>query len=154
MGNTFTQIYIHFVFSVKNRECLIKNDWEKELYKYITGIVKANGHKLIAINGMPDHVHILVGLKPTQSISDLMQDVKGSSSKWINDKKLVYGKFKWQSGYGGFSYSHSQLNNIVQYIMKQKEHHKRKTFREEYLNILKSFNIKYENKYLFDFIEY
>jgi len=153
MGNTFTQIYIHFVFSVKNRDCLIKSEWENELYKYIGGIIKSYGHKLISINGMPDHVHILVGLKPTQSISDLMQDVKGSSSKWINDKKLVRSKFKWQSGYGGFSNSHSQLNNIVHYIIKQKEHHKRKTFREEYLNILKTFNIRFEDKYLFDFIE-
>ncbi len=154
MANTFTQIYIHFVFSVMQRECIIQSNWENELYKYMTGIVTENKHKLIAINGMPDHVHMLIGLKPIQSISDLMQDVKGSSSKWINDRKFVRGKFNWQSGYGGFSYSHSQLDNIVQYIINQKEHHKKETFKEEYLKILKSFDIKYDKKYIFDFIEY
>ena len=153
MPNTYTQIYIHFVFSVQNRQCLISNSWEDELYKYITGIVTANKHKLLAINGMPDHIHLLVGVKPHQSISDLMQDVKGSSSRWINLKKFVRGKFSWQSGYGAFSYSHSQLDTVIKYIMHQKEHHKKETFKEEYLKILQAFEVKYDNKYLFIFLD-
>jgi len=154
MPNTYTQIYIHFIFCVQNRLCLINESWENELYKYITGIVTTNNHKLIAINGMPDHLHLLIGIKPNQSISDLMQDVKGSSSKWINEQKFVRGKFSWQSGYGAFSYSHSQLDTIIKYIMKQKEHHKKKTFKEEYLKILESFKVEYDNKYLFNFLDY
>ena len=109
MANTFTQIYIHFVFAVKNRVSLIQAEWKDELYKYITGIVQKNGHKLIVINGTANHVHIFVGYKPIQLIPELMQDVKGSSSKWINEKKFIKGKFNWQDGYGAFSYSHSQI---------------------------------------------
>ena len=107
MANTYTQIHIQYVFSVQNRDCIIAKSWREELYKYITGIIQKNNHKLLAINGMPDHIHVLVGLRLAQSIADLMQDVKGYSSKWINDKKYVRGKFSWQEGYGAFSYSKS-----------------------------------------------
>jgi len=153
MANTFTQIYIQFVFAVQNRASLIQQEWKDELYKYITGIVQKNGHKLIAINGTANHVHIFVGYKPHQIIPDLMQDVKGSSSKWINEKRFVKGKFNWQEGYGAFSYSHSQIDQVVRYINNQEKHHKRKTFREEYILLLKKFNIQFEGKYILKDVE-
>lgn len=153
MANTFTKIYIHLVFAVKGRENLIHKTWKDELYKYITGIVKNNGHKLIAINGMPDHVHILIGMKPIQSISDLMQNVKGSSSKWINEKKFIPGRFSWQEGYGAFSYSDSQLNSVVKYIDNQTEHHKKRSFSEEYIELLERFGIEYNPKYILNEIK-
>lgn len=153
MANTYTQIYIQTVFAVENRGCLIQKEWKDELYKYITGIVKNNDHKLIAINGMPDHVHIFIGIKPDQSISDLLQDIKGASSKWINEKGFVKGKFKWQSGFGAFSYSQSHIDTVVKYIQQQEEHHKRKTFKEEYVALLKAFQIEHNEKYLFKWIE-
>ena len=149
MANTYTQIHIQFVFAVKYRDCLIHPSWKEELYMYITGITKENGHKLLAINGMPDHIHILIGLRPTQSISDLMQDIKGGSSKWINLKKFLKIKFEWQEGYGAFSYSKSQIINIIQYIKNQENHHKVKSFREEYFEILKEFEIDYNENYIF-----
>ncbi len=149
MANTYTQIHIQFVFAVKYRNCLIHPSWKEELYMYITGITKENGHKLLAINGMSDHVHILIGLRPIQSISDLMQDIKGGSSKWINLKKFLKVKFEWQEGYGAFSYSKSQITNIIQYIKNQENHHKAKSFREEYLEILKEFEIDYNENYIF-----
>jgi putative transposase len=153
MANTFTKIYIHTVFAVQDRASLISNSWKNELYKYIAGIIKNNGHKPLAINGMRDHIHILTGMKPAQSLSELMQDVKAYSSGWINQKKLVIGKFSWQAGYGGFSHSHSQIDTVIKYILYQKEHHKKKTFKEEYLSLLKLFNIEYDEKYLFKWIE-
>ena len=153
MPNTYSQIHIHAVFTVQNRESLISNDWKIELYKYITGIIQNQQHKLLAINGMPDHIHILFGMRPNQSLSDLMQDVKGSSSKWINEKGFVKGKFSWQEGYGAFSYSKSQLNQVVDYINKQEEHHKQKTFLEEYKDFLDAFKIEYDEKYLFKVVE-
>ena len=131
MANTFTQIHIHAVFTVQNRECVIKNQWRDELYKYITGIICNQHHKLLAINGMPDHIHILFGMRPAQSLSDLLQDIKGNSSKWINERKFIRSKFSWQEGYGAFSYSKSQLPQVIQYIDKQEEHHKKKTFLED-----------------------
>ncbi|MFO7891021.1 MAG: IS200/IS605 family transposase [bacterium] len=148
MANTYTQIYLQFVFAVKNRYSLIQPTWKDELYKYITGIVQNNKHKLIAINGMPNHVHVFVGYKPHQLIPDLLQDIKGNSSKWINDKGFVRVKFSWQAGYGAFSYSHSQIDNVVKYIINQEEHHKKKTFREEYLQLLKKFNVKFNERYI------
>jgi REP element-mobilizing transposase RayT len=141
------------VFAVENRACLIQNDWKDELYQYITGIVKNNNHKLIAINGMPDHVHIFIGMKPDQSVSDLLQDIKGGSSKWINEKGFVKGKFRWQSGYGAFSYSRSHIDRVVKYIQRQEEHHKRKTFKEEYIALLKAFEVDHNEKFLFQWIE-
>ncbi len=149
MANTYTQIHIQAVFSVQSRECIIQNIWKDELYKYITGIIQNNDHKLLAINGMPDHIHILFGLRPSQSISDLMQDIKGSSSKWINHKKLVRGNFSWQEGFGAFSYSKTDLPNVIQYINNQTIHHRGITFAEEYLEMLKKFEIDYDDRYLF-----
>lgn len=149
MTNTYTQIHIQFVFAVKYRNAVIETSWKNDLYKYMAGIVKNNNHKLLSINGMPDHVHILVGLRPSQSISDLLQDVKGSSSKWINSMKLVKGKFEWQEGYGAFSYSKSHLGNVISYIENQEQHHKKKTFLEEYREFLDKFEVEYDEKYLF-----
>ena len=149
MANTYTQVHIHFVFSVKYREGVIGASWKEELYKYISGIIKANKHKLLAINGMPDHIHILIGMRPTQSISDLIQDIKGSSSKWINEKKFLKSKFEWQEGYGAFSYSKSQLNSVISYINNQETHHKKISFRDEYLDFLRKFEIDFDEKYIF-----
>jgi REP element-mobilizing transposase RayT len=153
MANTFTQIYIHFVYAVQNRASLIQLEWKDQLYKYITGIVQKNGHKLIAINGVANHIHIFVGYKPHQLIPELMQDVKGSSSKWINEKKIVKGKFSWQEGYGAFSYSHSQIDQVVRYINNQEKHHKKQTFQEEYELLLKKFNIQFDEKYILKDVE-
>jgi putative transposase len=149
MPNTYTQLYIHFVFTVKFRDGVIHKNWKDQLYKYITGIVQGKKHKLIAINGMSDHIHILVGLKPVQSISDLMKDVKQSSSKWINDNKFTKCHFEWQEGYGAFSYGKSQLADVVKYIDNQETHHQKKSFREEYVTFLNKFEIKYDEKYIF-----
>jgi putative transposase len=153
MANTFTQIYIHFVFAVQNRASLIQPKWKDELYKYITGIVQKNDHKLIAINGVANHVHIFMGYKPRQLIPELMQDVKGSSSKWINENNFVKGKFSWQEGYGAFSYSHSQIDQVVRYINNQEKHHKKRTFQEEYVLLLKKFNIQFDEKYILKDVE-
>ena len=153
MADTFTQIYIQAVFVVQDRFCIISDVWKDELYKYIAGIIKNNKHKLLAINGVGDHVHILLGMKPSQSLSDLMQDIKAYSSKWINDRKLVRGKFSWQSGYGAFSYSYSQVDTIIKYIMNQEQHHHKKTFKEEYIELLKIFAIQFEEQYLFNWVE-
>jgi REP element-mobilizing transposase RayT len=136
------------VFAVQNRISLIQPAWKEELYKYITGIVQYRNHKLIAINGMPDHVHVFVGYKPQQLIPELLQDIKGSSSFWINERHLVKGKFKWQEGYGAFSYSHAQIDRVVKYIMNQEQHHNKRTFAEEYVELLKKFKINYDEKYL------
>ena len=149
MANTYTQIYIHTVFAVENRISLIKEPWREELHKYITGIVQNNKHKLIAMNSLPDHIHIFIGMKPIQSVSNLLQDIKDSSSKWINKRGFVSGKFNWQSGYGAFSYSHSQIDAIVKYIQNQPQHHKKKTFRQEYVEFLARFNVPYDERYLF-----
>lgn len=149
MPNTYTQIHIHVVFVVQNRASLISEQWKSRLYKYIIAIIQNNGHKVLSINGMPDHIHILFGIRPTQSLSDLMKKVKGESSKWINENKLCVGKFCWQEGYGGFSYSKSQLPAVINYIQKQEEHHKRKTFIEEYTKILQDFDVEYDEKYIF-----
>jgi putative transposase len=150
MANTYSQLYIHIVFAVKSRQNLISTTWKDEIYKYITGIVTSKGQKLIVINGMPDHVHILIGLKPDKPISDLVRDIKANSSKFINDKKWINGKFEWQTGFGAFSYSHSQLTNVINYIRNQEEHHKTKTFKEEYIDFLRLFNVEFKNEYLFD----
>ncbi len=149
MANTYTQIHIQAVFAVQNRECVIQDQWKNELYKYISGIIKNNNHKLIAINGMPDHIHILFGMRANQSLSDLLQDIKGSSSKWINDKKFVKNKFSWQEGYGAFSYSKSQLPKVIAYIENQEEHHRKKDFLKEYTELLEAFEVEYNEQYLF-----
>ncbi len=148
MANTYTQIHIQVVFAVQHRECVIHDGWKDELYKYISGIIKNNDHKLLAINGMSDHIHILFGFRPSQSLSDLMQDIKTCSSKWINEKKFIPGHFSWQKGYGAFSYSKSQLPNVIRYIENQQEHHKETTFRQEYKEILDVFEIDYDDRYI------
>jgi putative transposase len=153
MPNTYTQIYIQAVFAVQGRQNLIFRDHEDELYHYIGGILKNKGHKSLAIDGMPDHIHVFFGMKPTESLSDLIRDIKTNSSGFINDKKWFRGKFHWQEGFGGFSYSHSQLDNVVNYIKNQKEHHKKKSFREEYLSFLKEYDIHYDEKYVLSQIE-
>jgi len=149
MANTYTQIYIHTVFAVENRICLIKESWREELHKYITGVIQNNKHKLIAINSMLDHIHIFIGMKPFQSISDLLQEIKQSSSKWINKNSFVLGRFNWQAGYGAFSYSHSQIDSVVKYIQNQRDHHKKKTFRQEYVEFLKQFDVPYDERFIF-----
>ena len=153
MANTYSQIYIHIIFSVQGRFNLIKNEFKDELHKFITGIISKKNQKLIKINNMPDHIHILIGLKPNISISELVRDIKSNSSRFINEKKWFKGKFAWQEGFGAFSYSHSQLDTIVSYIQNQEKHHKKKSFKEEYTEFLKKFNIRYDDKYLFEWIE-
>ncbi|MBP6425244.1 MAG: IS200/IS605 family transposase [Flavobacterium sp.] len=149
MANTYTQIHLQFVFAVKYRNGLIHSSFKQELYQYISGIIKANNHKLLAINGMPDHLHILVGMRPSQSVSDLIQDIKANSSKWINEKKFLKVKFEWQEGYGAFSYSKSHVQNVIHYIQNQEEKHKVKSFNEEYLDFLNAFEIDYDERYVF-----
>jgi REP element-mobilizing transposase RayT len=144
MANTYTQIHIQIVFAVQNRASLINKDWKDELFKYISGIVQNNNHKLLAINGMPDHVHLLIGMRPNQSISNLVQMIKGDSSRWINEKKFVAGKFSWQEGYGAFSYEKSQVPRIIKYIQTQEEHHQKRSFIDEYLDLLETFEIDYD----------
>jgi len=153
MAGTFTQIYIHVVFAVKGRQNLISNHWKEDLNKYIAGIIKGKGHKPIIVNGMPDHIHAFIGLKPVMAISDLVRDIKNNSSKFINSNKWIEGKFSWQEGYGVFSYSHSHIDKVFNYIKNQEEHHKKKTFRQEYMDLLNKFEIEYNDKYLFDWIE-
>ena len=153
MPGTFSQIYIQIVFAVKGRQNLIGKEWKDELHKYISGIITNKGQKSIIVNGVADHVHIFVGLKPAMAISDLVRDIKNNSSNFINDKKFVKGKFSWQEGYGAFSYAHSQIENVYQYIANQEEHHKKKSFKEEYLDFLQKFEIEYNEKYLFDWVE-
>lgn len=150
MANTFTQIYIHVVFAVKGRQNLISANHREELHKYITGIVQGKGQKMIAIFCMPDHVHMLISMQPALAVSDLVRDIKANSSKFINEQSWVIGKFAWQNGFGAFSYSKSQQDDVVNYILKQEEHHKVRTFKEEYLEILKRFEVEYNEQYLFE----
>lgn len=153
MANTFSQIYIQTVFAVSNRESLIKPAFKEEVYKYIAWIVRNQGKKLIAINGIADHIHILIGLKPSMALADLMRDIKADSSNFINKRKLVHGRFSWQDGYGAFSYGHSQLDTVIHYIQNQEKHHKRRTFKHEYLALLRKFDIAFDEKYVFNFID-
>jgi putative transposase len=144
MANTFIQIHIHAIFAVQNRRSLIQPQWKNELFKYITGVVQKQGHKLVCINGVADHVHVLIGLRPIQSLSGLMQDVKGDSSKWINKNQLVKGKFSWQEGFGAFSYSLSQVPVVCRYI---------ETMEEEIQNFLNKFDVPFDPKYILKNIE-
>ncbi len=153
MASTFSQIYIQVVFAVKRRECLIHSSWEEELYKYITGIIRNKEQKLLAINGMPDHIHILIGMRPSCNLSDLVREIKKSSNDFIKEKQFSKFKFQWQEGYGAFSYSHSALDNVIAYINNQKEHHKKQTFKHEYKEFLKKFEIEFKEEYLFEWIE-
>lgn len=151
MGNTYSQIYIQVVFAVKGRLNFIKPEFENDLYKYITGIITESGQKLIAINGMPDHIHIFIGVKPNCRLSDLVREIKKASTQFIRSSKFLNNAFQWQSGFGAFSYSRSHIPNVVHYIESQKEHHKKRSFRSEYLELLEKFEIDFETKYLFEF---
>ena len=153
MAGTYSQIYIQIVFAVKGRENLIIKQWRDELHKYIVGIIKGKEQKSIIVNGVSDHVHCFIGLKPSMALSDLVRDIKNNSSKFINEKGLVRGKFQWQEGYGAFSYAHSQIEQVYNYILNQEEHHKAKTFREEFVELLTRFEIEHKSGYLFDWIE-
>jgi REP element-mobilizing transposase RayT len=150
LANTFTQIYVHIVFSVKHRASLISSVWREELHKYITGIIQNKRHKVLAINSMPDHIHIFVSMSPEEGLSALVREIKACSSRWINAHKPKVGKFEWQEGYGAFSYSHSQRANVIEYVRKQQEHHRKKTFREEYAAFLRIFNVPHDPRYVFD----
>ncbi|MCD6111705.1 MAG: IS200/IS605 family transposase [Bacteroidales bacterium] len=153
MANTFSQIYIQIVFAVKGRLNLVPQNHKEELQKYITGIITKRKQKLLAINCMPDHTHVFVGIKPSCYLPDLVRDIKSVSSGFIKNEKKFLTNFSWQEGYGAFSYSHSQLTNVIQYINNQEKHHKKRTFREEYLELLKKFEVDYDERYLFDWID-
>lgn len=152
MANTYTQIYIHVVFAVQERACLIKKVWREELFKYIAGILKNQGIKLLAIGGTEDHIHILFALSPKLALSDMIRDVKANSSKFINEKGFVRGKFYWQEGFGAFSYSRSQIDKVARYVLNQEEHHNSKSFKQEYTQLLSQFEVEYDEKYLFKWI--
>ena len=153
MANTFSQIYLQFVFAVKHRQCLIATQYKEELHKYITGLVRNRSAKMLAVHCMPDHIHLFVGIKPVVFIPDFVKEIKVESNEFINNKNWVDKKFNWQEGYGVFSYSHSQIDAVVKYVLNQEKHHQKKTFRQEYDQLLKKFEIPFEEKYLFDFIE-
>ena len=152
MANTYTQIYIHVVFAVQERACLMRREWREELFKYIGGILNNQGIKLIAIGGVEDHIHILIGLNPNIALSDLVRVVKANSSKYINEKGFVRGKFHWQEGFGAFSYSRSQIDTVAKYVLSQEEHHANKSFKAEYVDILNRFGVEYDERYLFKWI--
>ena len=149
MANTYTQIYIHIVFAVQGRQNLIRREHNDELQKYMTGIISGQGQKLIAINNMPDHFHILIGQRPNVALSDLVRNIKAGSSGFINDRRWVAGRFSWQEGFGAFSYAHSQLSTVISYIENQQEHHRRKSLSEEYVELLKRFNVPHDQRYIF-----
>ncbi|MCK9209119.1 MAG: IS200/IS605 family transposase [Salinivirgaceae bacterium] len=153
MANTYTQIYIQVVFAVQNRHATIHQTWEEELYKYVTGIIQNKGQKMLSINGTHNHIHFFIGMKPTCCLSDLVREIKKSSNAFIKEKKFSNFNFQWQEGFGAFSYSHSQLTDVIHYIANQKEHHKKKSFKEEYLAFLNAFEIEFKNEYLFEWID-
>jgi putative transposase len=153
MANTYTQLSTHVVFAVKGRENILPAKIRPELFKYISGILTNNNQFSLAVNGYKDHVHMFFEMTPNKNLSEIVRIVKANSSKWINENKIIIGKFSWQEGYGGFAYSRSHRDNVIKYIIKQEEHHHKKTFREEYLNILKSFEISFDEQYVFEFYE-
>ena len=153
MANTYSKLYIQLIFAVQNRDALIRKSWKEDLHAYITGIVQNHGHKMLAINSMPDHIHLLIGYKPTQLIPDLVENIKTSSNKFIKTNRLSKFQFAWQKGYGAFSYSRSQIPAVGKYIENQEIHHQKKTFREEYLELLKKFEVDFDEKYVFHFFD-
>lgn len=153
MAGTFSQIYIQIVFAVQGRQNLLQREWRQEVFKYMAGIIKNKGQKPIIINGVEDHVHVFLGLKPAMALSDLVRDIKNNSSNFINEHNWIKGKFNWQEGYGAFSYSHSQIEAVYHYIQNQEQHHIQQTFKEEYLDFLKKFEIEHDAKYLFEWLE-
>ena len=153
MAGTVSQIYIQVVFAVQGRDNLLLKPWRDDVFKYMSGIIKGKNQKPIIVNGVQNHVHLFIGLKPSMALSDLIRDVKNNTTNFINEQKFVHGKFSWQEGHGSFSYSHSQIEQVYQYIMNQEEHHRKKTFREEYLEFLHKYEIEYDERYLFDWNE-
>jgi REP element-mobilizing transposase RayT len=153
MANTYSQIYIHIIFAVQGRQNLIHKSHREELHKYITGIIQNRGQKMLAIFCMPDHTHLFTGIKPSISVSDLVRDIKAGSSKFINDNRWFNNKFNWQEGFGAFSYSRSQIDTVIKYILGQEEHHRKRTFKEEYIELLKKFEVEYDEKFLFKWVE-
>jgi putative transposase len=149
MPNTFTQIHLQCVFAVKFREALISKTWQDRLHDYIAAIISNKGHKILAINSMPDHLHVFFGMRPTQGLSDLIQAVKGDSSEWINKQKLARGYFRWQEVYGGFSYKKTDVDTIVKYVHNQQQHHIKKTFLQEYQELLREFEVAFDEQYIF-----
>jgi putative transposase len=153
MAGTFSQIYIQYVFAVKGRQNILQKPWRDEVFKYMSGIIKGKNQKPIIVNGVSDHVHVFVGLKPSMCIADLVRDIKNNSSNFINEQKYLKGKFAWQEGYGAFSYAHSQMNSVYKYIANQEEHHRKKTFKQEYTHFLKKFEIEYKDEFIFEWID-
>lgn len=153
MPNTFSQIYLQFVFAVQHRQSLIPEEHKEELHKYITGLVQNRKAKMLAVNCMPDHIHLFVGFKPMVLISDFVKEIKVESNEFINGKRWIQGKFSWQEGYGVFSYSHSQIDAVIKYVLNQEAHHQKRSFKQEYLELLKKFEIAYEDRFLFEFID-
>ena len=150
MANTYTQLYFHIVFAVKGRSNYISEQWKDELYKYILGIIANKDQKLMIVNGVPNHIHLLIGTKPNCNLSDLIRDIKANSSKWINEKKFTNFHFEWQTGFGAFTVSQSVVPKVIEYIKNQEEHHRKKTFKEEYVEFLKAYQIDFKDEYLFD----
>ena len=150
MANTYTQLYFHIVFAVKGRSNYISEQWKDELYKYISGIIANKDQKLMIVNGVPNHIHLLIGTKPNCNLSDLIRDIKANSSKWINEKKFTNFHFEWQTGFGAFTVSQSVVPKVIEYIKNQEEHHRKKTFKEEYVEFLKAYQIDFKDEYLFD----
>jgi REP element-mobilizing transposase RayT len=153
VANTYSQVFLQVVFAVKFRQNLILPEWKGDLHKYLSGIIRAKGHKAIIVNGVENHIHAFIGLKPGMAISDLVRDIKNNSANFVNDNKWVSGRFSWQEGFGVFSYSQSHVEMVYMYILNQEEHHRKITFKEEYINLLKEFQIDYDEKYLFDWLE-
>ena len=153
MANTYSQIYIQIVFAVQGRQNLLAKEWRQEVFKYMAGIIKNKGQKPIIINGVEDHVHVFVGIKPSAALSDLVRDIKNNSSNFIDDNNWIKGKFSWQEGYGAFSYGYSQVETVYHYVLNQEHHHSKQTFQEEYMDFLKKFEIEHDVKYLFEWIQ-
>ncbi len=153
MANTYSQIHIQAIFAVAGRANLIRSEWKEELFKYISGIFRNQKQKLLAIGGIEDHIHLLFGLRPSMALSDLIRDVKANSSAFVNENHFVRGRFNWQEGYGAFSYSKSQIDIVAKYVLNQEKHHSRHTFKEEYVTLLDRFEVEYDERYLFEWIE-
>ncbi|HUF02922.1 MAG TPA: IS200/IS605 family transposase [Aridibacter sp.] len=151
MANTYSRLYAMVVFAVMGRAHVLKPDFREELFKYITGVVKNKGQKLMALGGVEDHIHIFLGFQPDIDLSDLVRDIKSNSSRFINENRLVRGKFMWQRGFGAFSYSHSHVDTVVRYVLHQEEHHMTASFMDKYLGLLDMYEIKYDDKYVFEF---
>ncbi len=154
MASTNTQLYLHIVFTVQNKKCVIQPSWKNELYKFITDVLARRGHRVLAISGMPDHVHVFINMKPVQSVSEILREVKAESSKWINEQDFLTNKFSWQEGFGAFSYSQSHVEGVIEYLGNQEKLHSQKSFLEEFKAFLELFEIDYDRRYLFKAVTY